>query len=876
MDKWYFPKILDYQSYIDLNESIDTIRWLNKEHIKNGGWHFSYFGTSQFIANKIQNFSHQEYNHMDFTNEESIHFKINNNIDLFDRPQIKFKNESSTYLPPKWYRLLKNKTFALHTNQLCERGTTVALYDYAYHLKKEYSIIILYKKQNSIDCVIKRFEKEFDCYEYSSEQEIQEIVDYFKIKFFYSIRSGEKDFLIKNCKNLIHSVFTYDPHGDIYATVSNSQKWVPHMINLPKIEGNFRKELNIPDNAIVLGRYGGFNEFNISFVHKVINQTNTIYFLFANTKNFTENKNVIYLPRIIDPIRKSMFINTCDAMIHARYEGETFGLSIAEFSTFNKPIITCKSSKDNQHLEILGEKAIIYDSEESLRQIINGIDTIINSRNDWNAYQNFTPERVMDIFYKTFIHEHTPKITLVSAFYDIGRTQWDTYVRSTQTYIDSFKNYYSIDYHMIVFIDSRYIHLLTNTPSITFIPINEIWLKNNTIWSKIEIARSIMNSEKYKTLVARRIENGSPETLFPEYNFINHCKIDFINYAIHHGYINSELVAWSDFGYHNSVFKNDISRFPKENLNTSFFNSKITMWTMNEITEKDFDPWYTVQNEKVIFTGGFYGLPTTMVPEFHKLYHDSLDELHNLGICDDDQHIYLRCYRKNPELFEIHLDKNKWPEALCHFQKRKYLFIITSMVHCTLSVYTPSERYNQTLITIQSIKKYVPDCQIVVIENSREIVFNDTLMFYTENNYAHKSIGECSILLSFLNSDIYKSMDIDIVFKISGRYYLNENFKLYKFDSFCTRIINTKNDPNDKNILPADYCGVSCLFSFPKNKTDIFINTLLLTIDCISKNIINDITKNDIEHYLFKNNFVDVGVLGISGHLAPTGTFIKY
>jgi hypothetical protein len=55
-------------------------------------------------------------------------------------------------------------------------------------------------------------------------------------------------------------------------------------------------------------------------------------------------------------------------MIHARGEGETFGLSIAEFSINNKPIITCPSG-DLEHIKILGEKAILYKSKEELLNI---------------------------------------------------------------------------------------------------------------------------------------------------------------------------------------------------------------------------------------------------------------------------------------------------------------------------------------------------------------------------------------------------------------------------------------------------------------------------------------------------------------------------
>ena len=69
------------------------------------------------------------------------------------------------------------------------------------------------------------------------------------------------------------------------------------------------------------------------------------------------------------------------------------------------------------------------------------------------------------------------------------------------------------------------------------------------------------------------------------------------------------------------------------------------------------------------FTGSFYGLPTKLVPQFQELYHSCIDELYSLGISDDDQHVLLRCYCKNPSLFQLYLSENKWPEGLNYFQK---------------------------------------------------------------------------------------------------------------------------------------------------------------------------------------------------------------
>jgi hypothetical protein len=96
---------------------------------------------------------------------------------------------------------------------------------------------------------------------------------------------------------------------------------------------------------------------------------------------------------------KTKFINTCDAMIHARQMGETFGLSIAEFSITNKPIITCLCG-DLEHVHILGDKAILYRSVEELLHIFNHIQTILKSKQDWRAYTEYTPEKCNEIIFE--------------------------------------------------------------------------------------------------------------------------------------------------------------------------------------------------------------------------------------------------------------------------------------------------------------------------------------------------------------------------------------------------------------------------------------------------------------------------------------------
>jgi hypothetical protein len=88
-------------------------------------------------------------------------------------------------------------------------------------------------------------------------------------------------------------------------------------------------------------------------------------------------------------------------MIHARSIGETFGLSIAEFSSHNKPIITCRCG-DLEHVSILKDKGLYYNSYHELIDIFNNFVNIKTSRNDWNAYLDYSPENVMLLFKKIF------------------------------------------------------------------------------------------------------------------------------------------------------------------------------------------------------------------------------------------------------------------------------------------------------------------------------------------------------------------------------------------------------------------------------------------------------------------------------------------
>ena len=311
-----------------------------------------------------------------------------------------------------------------HTNSLSLRGTEIALYDYANHNQELLGnqSIVLYRKNNSIvQSVHEKFSKKFKLCPYDGQKELNRLIEQEKIDLTYFIKSGERDDAICDASPaLIHAVFPTKPeefHGDKYAFVSqwlsmeysNYQiPFVPHMIELPEHDGNLRSELGITESATVLGWYGGSDSFNLDFVKKEIiamaEKRSDIYFLFMNMKPFAKHERLLFLPGNSDLVYKVKFINPCDGMLHARGIGESFGLACGEFSIKGKPVITYALSPQRSHIEILGDKSILYKGKKDLVDIFQTFNRQIQYEKDWDAYsQEFSSKVVMHKFDEVFI-----------------------------------------------------------------------------------------------------------------------------------------------------------------------------------------------------------------------------------------------------------------------------------------------------------------------------------------------------------------------------------------------------------------------------------------------------------------------------------------
>ena len=129
----------------------------------------------------------------------------------------------------------------------------------------------------------------------------------------------------------------------------------------------------------------------------------------------------------------------------------------------------------------------------------------------------------------------------------------------------------------------------------------------------------------------------------------------------------------------------------------------------------------------------------------------------------------------------------------------EYCFIITSVIYPKpgkqvqyngiRSIFSPEERAEQTLRTVESIRLKVPGAKIILVESGlQEILPYELAKKVDQYSYVgnkklvrwscdskQKSLGEIMMLYYAMKKFKFPA---DFYFKISGRYFLNEEFNL--------------------------------------------------------------------------------------------------
>jgi hypothetical protein len=129
------------------------------------------------------------------------------------------------------------------------------------------------------------------------------------------------------------------------------------------------------------------------------------------------------------------------------------------------------------------------------------------------------------------------------------------------------------------------------------------------------------------------------------------------------------------------------------------------------------------------------------------------------------------------------------------------------------SMFSKNERFEQTKKTITTIKEKIPNNKIILVEfseltNEEERYFKENVDYFLniyeiDRSYSRlihgysKSMGEGNMTIFALNYILQNNIEFDCFYKISGRYWLDENFN---HETYENRFFE-----NNKNICTVFY-----------------------------------------------------------------------
>ena len=247
-------------------------------------------------------------------------------------------------------------------------------------------------------------------------------------------------------------------------------------------------------------------------------------------------------------------------------------------------------------------------------------------------------------------------ITIVTAFFDIGRGEWTPdkglphYLqRTTKTYIERFGNMAKLENPMVIYTSEDLVEEIKALREDRQTDIFVVDFKNNFQKLRDEVTR-VQKDPVYQAKI-NPMQVKNPEYWNADYVVVNLLKSTFVCQSLEK--INTDLVAWMDFGYCRKPIVCNKWQYNFDKNKIHFFNIKD--WVEGTFIQD------VIANNDVHITGPMIVAGKEMWPTLETLVHHSVSELLKNDLIDDDQTILLMSYLQKPELFELHkVSSNDW------------------------------------------------------------------------------------------------------------------------------------------------------------------------------------------------------------------------
>ena len=265
-------------------------------------------------------------------------------------------------------------------------------------------------------------------------------------------------------------------------------------------------------------------------------------------------------------------------------------------------------------------------------------------------------------------------ITVVTAFFDLGRGYWklpggkaSPFQRSLDQYFSYFAILARLKNPMVIFVAPVHAERVLDLRRAAGLEnITTVY----TIASLFEIDQIQSLISEVQGKMTRAFQDWvrfpkAPECTQPAYVVLDALKSIFVNTAIAVGAVPCEQVAWLDFGYARDDNCFDANRSWRFDA-----GGKINMFHMRPLD--DMPAFKIVQRGYVYFQGGCKIGPVSAWPAFSTAIDRALAGLLTSDLVDDEQTLLLMAWREDPNAYRVHpMDRRDWRVAIRMFNEER-------------------------------------------------------------------------------------------------------------------------------------------------------------------------------------------------------------
>ena len=194
------------------------------------------------------------------------------------------------------------------------------------------------------------------------------------------------------------------------------------------------------------------------------------------------------------------------------------------------------------------------------------------------------------------------------------------------------------------------------------------------------------------------------------------------------------------------------------------------------------------------------------------------------------------------------------------------------------SIFTREERYEQTKKTVASVKEKIPNCKLMIVEYT-DFTEEEKSYFENECDYVlnlwerkelhpkifgiSKALGESTMTIQALKYIIENKFNYDNLFKICGRYWLNNEFDYNTYNN--NNLVFKKINGNINNIFTSFY-------KISYDNTKILLNFLLQSEINMKRLIGYEVLFSHYLKYINYSNVKFIDKIGYEGQVTVCGT----